>query len=95
MSDGVHLRLPLPRNDPDEEDYSVWLPAADTSVWPPASLLGLNDSQYAALRSALTQEFSLIQGKQLFFSSPYTCIFLARGGKNSPITMQTLTNNLS
>ena len=32
------------------------------SKWPDASDLGLNDSQYSALKSALTQEVSVIQG---------------------------------
>ena len=30
--------------------------------WPEAATLGLNDSQYLAFKSALTQEMSVIQG---------------------------------
>lgn len=33
------------------------------SKWPEASELGLNDSQYSAFKSALTQEMSVIQGE--------------------------------
>lgn len=33
-----------------------------TSEWPDAERMGLNASQYLAFKSALTQEFSIIQG---------------------------------
>lgn len=37
-------------------------PALEPKQWPPASSLGLNDSQIKALETALTKELALIQG---------------------------------
>lgn len=58
----IHYRLPLPGLEwrPKVSDL---VPLHNTEKWPQAEELGLNYSQYAAYKAALTQEFTVIQGK--------------------------------
>lgn len=44
----------------------VSLKYGESSRWPSAASLGLNNSQYEAFKQALTTEFAVIQGELIF-----------------------------
>ena len=52
-------------DDDDDDDYYSYIRrygSQQTARWPSASDLGFNESQFEAFKSALTQEYALIQG---------------------------------
>ena len=56
--------------DDDYDDYDDYgfirrYGLQQTARWPTASDLGFNESQFEAFKSALTQEYALIQGNDL------------------------------
>ena len=62
LHESTKLSLPLPPQAWQSGNYTDPVPVNNTTVWPTATELGLNDSQYAAYKAALTQDFSVIQG---------------------------------
>ena len=70
--EGLYRRL---RNDKEEKKFEIIrksyefnsssnskIEVLQTKLWPTASLLGLNDSQYKAIQLALTTEVVVLQG---------------------------------
>jgi hypothetical protein len=53
--------MPMDRDKKYGDDYGL-ADLLDTSSWPTAAQLGMDESQYAAFRAALTREISIIQG---------------------------------
>jgi hypothetical protein len=63
IKDQVDFKCIMPM-DPDKEyasDYGL-ADLLDTSTWPSVAQSGMDESQYAAFRAALTREISIIQG---------------------------------
>ena len=62
LHESTKLSLPLPTKAWQSGNYTDPVPVNNTNVWPAATELGFNNSQYAAYKAALTQDFSVIQG---------------------------------
>jgi hypothetical protein len=63
IKEQVDFKVIMPM-DPDKkyaDDYGL-ADLLDTSSWPTAAQLGMDESQYAAFRAARTREISIIQG---------------------------------